>query len=65
MAMDAIPKRLRTNLPEYIEVRGEILLPWSEFERTNKEREAGSTPPFANPEMRWLVPSRLKTMWHM
>lgn len=50
VAMDAIPKRLKgTNLPEYIEVRGEILLPWSEFERINKEREELELPPFANP----------------
>lgn len=32
-----------------IEVRGEILLPWREFERINTEREAAGLPLFANP----------------
>ncbi|MDO5665813.1 MAG: NAD-dependent DNA ligase LigA [Bacteroidia bacterium] len=37
------------NIPEYIEVRGEILLPWNVFEELNKEREAQEEPLFANP----------------
>src|SRR5690554_5655165 len=36
-------------LPEYLEFRGEILLPWSSFEAINKEREEQEEPPFANP----------------
>lgn len=31
------------------EIRGEVLLPWAEFERLNKEREACEEPLFANP----------------
>lgn len=31
------------------EIRGEILLPWREFERINAEREAAEEPLFANP----------------
>jgi len=32
-------KLMGDNYPEYFEIRGEILLPWAEFERINKERE--------------------------
>ena len=35
--------------PERFEIRGEILLPWVEFERLNKERAAQEEPLFANP----------------
>ena len=33
----------------FIELRGEVLLPWAAFERLNKEREAEEEPLFANP----------------
>ena len=33
----------------FLELRGEVLLPWAEFERLNKEREAQEEPLFANP----------------
>jgi DNA ligase (NAD+) len=46
----SIPLKLRgDNYPEQFEIRGEILLPWTEFERLNKEREAQEEPLFANP----------------
>ena len=32
-----------------VEIRGEILLPWSEFDRLNREREEQEEPLFANP----------------
>ena len=35
--------------PKCFEMRGEIVLPWTEFERLNKEREAQEEPLFANP----------------
>ena len=35
--------------PREFEIRGEILLPWREFERINAEREAAEEPLFANP----------------
>ncbi|MDD2436224.1 MAG: NAD-dependent DNA ligase LigA [Massilibacteroides sp.] len=35
--------------PDLFEIRGEILLPWTEFERLNKEREVQEEPLFANP----------------
>lgn len=35
--------------PREFEIRGEILLPWREFERINSEREAAEEPLFANP----------------
>ncbi|MBF6597710.1 MAG: NAD-dependent DNA ligase LigA [Fermentimonas sp.] len=37
------------NIPEYLELRGEILLPWSSFDAINKEREEQEEAPFANP----------------
>ena len=36
-------------IPAFVELRGEVLLPWSAFERLNKEREAQEEPLFANP----------------
>ena len=36
-------------IPRNFEIRGEILMPWSSFERLNKEREAAEEPLFANP----------------
>ena len=35
--------------PSSFEIRGEILMPWSVFERLNAEREAAEEPLFANP----------------
>lgn len=46
----SIPLKLRgDNYPDEFEIRGEILLPWSEFDRLNKEREEQEEPLFANP----------------
>ncbi|MEO7454203.1 MAG: NAD-dependent DNA ligase LigA [Fimbriimonadales bacterium] len=45
----SIPLRLRSEAPAIIEVRGEILLLKSEFERINRERAAEGQPEFANP----------------
>lgn len=38
-----------TGYPKEFEIRGEILMPWSSFERLNAEREAAEEPLFANP----------------
>lgn len=35
--------------PDEFEIRGEILMPWSVFEKLNKEREEAEEPLFANP----------------
>lgn len=35
--------------PDTFEIRGEVLLPWKNFERLNAEREAAEEPLFANP----------------
>lgn len=35
--------------PRHFEIRGEIVLPWKEFDRLNKEREFNEEPLFANP----------------
>ncbi len=47
--VQSIPLTLRGEMPGALEVRGEVFLPWSEFERINREREANEEPPFANP----------------
>ena len=38
-----------SSYPDAFEIRGEILMPWSSFERLNREREAAEEPLFANP----------------
>ncbi len=46
----SIPLKLRgENYPKAFEIRGEILLPWAEFDRLNKEREEQEEALFANP----------------
>ena len=46
----SIPLRLKgTGYPDEFEIRGEILLPFSEFDRINQEREELGEAPFANP----------------
>ena len=46
----AIPLVLqRKEIPREFEIRGEILMPWTVFERLNKEREEAEEPLFANP----------------
>ena len=46
----SIPLQLiGSGYPDQFEIRGEILLPWAEFDRINKEREEQEEPLFANP----------------
>ena len=45
----SIPLKLRGEYPATFEIRGEVLLPWAEFDRLNKEREEQEEPLFANP----------------
>ena len=45
----SIPLQLTGNYPDWLEIRGEILMPWKVFEDLNKEREAQEEPLFANP----------------
>lgn len=52
--ISTIPQHIRTRdsgtrIPEFIELRGEVLLPWEAFERLNKEREEQGDALFANP----------------
>lgn len=44
-----IPLQLKGDYPEEFEIRGEILMPYSAFERLNAERMAAEDAPFANP----------------
>lgn len=44
-----IPLKLYGDFPALIEVRGEIILPYSQFEKMNQERELQGEIPFANP----------------
>ncbi|MCM1483634.1 MAG: NAD-dependent DNA ligase LigA [Muribaculaceae bacterium] len=46
----SIPLRLSgSGWPEKFEIRGEIVLPWTAFDRLNAEREFNEEPLFANP----------------
>lgn len=57
----SIPLELRgSGWPDFFEIRGEILMPWSEFDRLNKEREFNEEPLFANP--RNAASGTLKTL---
>lgn len=44
----SVPKHV-DGVPEWFEIRGEVLLPWQNFERLNARREAEEEPLFANP----------------
>ncbi len=46
--ISSIPQRIDSQ-HSFVELRGEVLLPWEAFERLNKEREAQEEPLFANP----------------
>ena len=39
----------QSGYPKEFEIRGEILMPWTSFERLNREREIAEEPLFANP----------------
>lgn len=46
----SIPVQLQgEGWPEHFEIRGEIVLPWKEFDRLNAERQFNEEPLFANP----------------
>lgn len=50
ITIKSVPLQLQPgDWPDKFEVRGEILLPWTSFERLNKEREFNEEPLFANP----------------
>jgi len=50
MTIKSIPLQLLPgNWPDMFEIRGEVLLPWKEFERLNEERAFNEEPLFANP----------------
>lgn len=51
LTIKSIPLQLPENgdYPDSFEIRGEILLPWKQFEALNKERAFNEEPLFANP----------------
>lgn len=51
LTIKSIPLRLPadSNYPESFEIRGEILLPWKQFDKLNQERASKNEPLFANP----------------
>ena len=50
ITIKSIPLQLAgADFPDRFEIRGEILLPWKEFERLNQERAFNEEPLFANP----------------
>jgi len=49
-AIRSVPLTLQgSGWPDRFEIRGEIVLPWKEFDRLNTEREFNEEPLFANP----------------
>ena len=44
-----LPAPTPDTLPPTFELRGEVLLPWTNFDRINRQREADEEPLFANP----------------
>lgn len=50
ITIKSVPLQLAPgNYPSKFEIRGEILLPWKNFEELNKERQFNEEPLFANP----------------
>ena len=50
LTIDNIPHKIDgEDIPAFVEIRGEVLLPWDAFDRINTEREAQQEPLFANP----------------
>ncbi len=45
----SIPLSLHGDLPQYLEVRGEVYLPVEEFRRLNRQQEERGEQPYANP----------------
>ncbi|MBS7358339.1 MAG: NAD-dependent DNA ligase LigA [Bacteroidales bacterium] len=45
----SIPLKLKDDYPNFLEMRGEIIMPHDSFRNTNKEREELGLPLFANP----------------
>ncbi|HHW60011.1 MAG: NAD-dependent DNA ligase LigA [Bacteroidales bacterium] len=44
-----VPLRLFGDYPNWVDIRGEIIMPFDSFNKLNKEREENSEYPFANP----------------
>lgn len=49
--ISSVPQVLPTDspMPKSFEIRGEVLLPWENFDRINRQREQDEEPLFANP----------------
>ncbi|MBR6758836.1 MAG: NAD-dependent DNA ligase LigA [Alistipes sp.] len=45
----SVPLTLTGDYPDFFEIRGEIMMPYSSFDRLNAEREKNGKAPFANP----------------
>ncbi|MBR6438818.1 MAG: NAD-dependent DNA ligase LigA [Bacteroidales bacterium] len=45
----SIPLKLRGDYPDFIEMRGEVIMPHESFEKVNAERDELGLPTFANP----------------
>ena len=51
--IEAIPTQLNCdtsdNIPEFVEIRGEVFMKWADFEKLNEDQENAGKTPFANP----------------
>ncbi len=49
LTIKSIPRRLPEDAPALLEVRGEVYMPFAEFNRLNEQRDAEGLPALANP----------------
>ena len=62
----SVPWRIeRTDIPDFFELRGEVLLPWDRFEALNKEREEQEEALFANPRNAASGTLKLQDPWEV
>ena len=45
----SVPLKLRGNFPDFLEMRGEVIMPHDSFDKVNAERDELGLPTFANP----------------
>ncbi len=49
LTIKSIPRTLPAGAPEVLEVRGEVFMPFADFNRLNEQRDAAGLPALANP----------------
>lgn len=49
LELERLPAKFKKNIPQRIEIRGEVFMPLAQFEKLNKEQAKQGLPVFANP----------------